>query len=1107
MSEVDVSRPPERGQPEPDSADRETRAAESRSHRTEHSSRAASNAGTRRRKPPTPKVYYARVAWSLADVERSLPDAFAEQVARWPDKRAIADGRFDPTYAQLDAAANRCAHLVLGLRDRGPARTALLLADDVPLIAATLGVLKAGKTSVVLNPKDPSARLEQILDDAQPELILTDADHADLAMSSGASASDLVTIGDLQTGSDPGGPGLEVDSRGLACLIYTSGSTGRPKGVMHTHRSLLHLMARLSNHGGFGPDDSVPLTISTSGMGGVAPMWAALLNGATLCPFIIAVRGMAGLGRWMADQGVTTLTTYPTVLRRLVQVLARERLPPIRSVVIGGEPVLLSDFEACRRLFGSDCAFANMFGSTETGLLAVYWVGDEGDVAPGPLPVGRPVDWVDLLLLDEEGHPVPAQQPGEVAFHAAHMTPGYWRDEELTAARFLDTDRGRFFRSGDVGQLSADGILTMVGRRDLQVKVRGNRISLTEVEGVISAHPDVTGAAVCATSNSRGDATLTAYLTTRPGAAPTAARVREALCNSLPEREIPTAFVFVASFPITPQGKVDRERLVLIPPPSARVDGPGGAARDLSDAETLMATIWARAFEVEHVGPDDDFFALAGESLTAAVIAADVQTSFGVQLDLRAIVDNPTVAQLTRVVEDLQSRAATDDRPPLTQVSRAAPIRMSFAQERTWRLSETPEQSAGFTDASSLRIRGPLDVRAFKRAVDHIARRHEMLRTTFTERDGEPVQVIHRPEPIDLPVIDLSDAPDAEGLSEELLAESASVGFDLERGPLLRLRLVRTARDEHHLHWVDHHIISDAWSWRVFFGELRVLYEAFQRGERPPLSEELPLQYADFAAWERRWLGPSSPHYGAELAWWRDTLRDAPELRLPFARVDACPDADPSEGVITWGLPPEVSQSLDRLGHEAAATYYMTRLAVLAAQLAIETEDDDLVIGTYATGRPVPETHAMFGFFSNALTLRLGVAPDLTFRQVLARVRTCVVDTSPHSDFPYELLCERLGAEGIVPPEIRLIFNPGRSDPMHFGGLELTTMDRKYATMPWGFTFGPQQPREATDCGAAFDARIHDPAGVGAFVTRFQQLAARVCDEPDRRLDAVMARA
>jgi amino acid adenylation domain-containing protein len=1039
------------------------------------------------------------VAWTLADVERSIPEVFSDHARRSPSKPAVAGSEFPATFGQLDAAANRRAHAVLDRCGPGPARTALLMADDTPLIAATLGVLKAGKTTVVINPSDPPGRVEQVLRDARPELVLVDAGHAEVAASAGASPAEVMTIDDAIEGPAVEAPDVRVDPRGLAQLVYTSGSTGRPKGVMQTHRSLLHTVGRLTNVQGVGPEDRLPLLVSTGGWGGTSSLWTALLNGATICPFPLAVRGMTGLAAWAAEQRITVLTTYSSVYRHLTATLEGRPCPPLRLVLLGGEHVLPADRETCRRLFGPDCEFMTAFGSTEAGVVTVHRVGDV-DPADGPLPAGRAVDWLDVALLDETGAPVAPGQTGEIVIRNEYRTPGYWGDEVLNAARFGEPGT---FRSGDLGRLTPDGLLSVVGRTDLQVKIRGNRILLTDVEGALAALPEITGAAVCPTPTPRGHQTLTAFLTTRPGVGLTGDDVRRAVRGMLPEREIPTGFVFLDSLPLTPRGKVDRERLAAMTEPMA--PAPEADAGEPSQTEATLAAIWAAAFEIERVGRADDFFALGGDSLTAAVISAEVHEALGVDLDLRDLVDNPSAARLAQVVDRRRASAPDEDRPALVPVSREEPLPLSFAQERTWLTSRTPEQSAGYTDATSVHIRGPLDVDRFRRAVDRLVERHEMLRTTFTERDGRPVQVVHPPAAFDLPLVDVSSAPDPGHEASATLEEMAAVPFDLERGPLLRLRLLRTAPGEHRLLWTDHHIITDAASSRLFFDELRQLYEADEHGEPVPLPEA-PLQYADFAAWERGWLHPSSPHRASELAWWKDALRDAAAPpRVPFTRSDSEPAADPSEGVVFWGLDPDVTHGLDRLGREEAATWYMVRLAAFAAQLAVETGSEDLVLGTYASGRPLPATQSMLGFFSNVVTLRFRLAPELSFREVVGRVRACVADTSPHTSYPYELLCEELRAEGIVPPEIQLIFNPAASDrPPRISGLELTRLRRTYAAMPWGFTFGPNRHREARECGASFDARVHDPAEVRAFIERHRRFAAQAADSPDRPIGALL---
>ena len=1037
------------------------------------------------------------------NIERTIHELFAEQARITPEKLAIAGGNRELTYLELETAANRYAHEVLSLSDPSTDRVALLMDDDARLVAVTLGVMKAGKATVVLNPSDPPARMRQILEDARPGLILADARHHEAALAAGASPSSVVMTGDLSQQLETGpAPDVPSGPDQIACLIYTSGSTGPAKGVIHTHRSLLFQIERLSEHI-IRPEDRVALFVSLSGLGGVAPLWTALLNGATVSHFIIAERGLTDLAQWTLEQGITALQTYPTVFRHLVRVLDGELCPPIRLVSVGGEPVTSTDLEATRRLFGSDCMFANVLASTEAGLLAIHWFGSRWEGDSEELPVGRPVDGIELRLLDGDGHEVAPGEVGEIAVQADNLPLGYWHDEALTASRFRAIEGRRFFYTGDLASAGPDGLLKLHGRRDLQVKVRGNKISLRELERTITALPNVTSAAVCTTPSGRGDTSLTAFLATPPEIGLTATTVREALREVLPEREIPTAFVFLESLPATAQGKVDRARLTELALRSSGEADASSATRpadDLNETEELLAAIWARALELEHVGAEQDFFEVGGDSLAAAVIAAHVHSTFGVRLDLRAIVDHPTVAELALLIASHRSGEVDRGGDALERRIGDRPAPMTFTQERTWRLSQTPEQSAGYTGQTRYRITGQLNVELLREALELLLARHDAFRTSFRDADGAPVQILAPTVAFDLEVIDLTTSPDPEARSIELLSKLANPPFDLERAPLVRMQLLRIATGEHHLHWVDHHIITDAWSSRVFFSELRLLYEALGRGEAP-LLDDLPFQPSDFANWERRQLDPSSSHFQGELAWWRRVLIDAPATpRLPFSRERDCPTAGPSEGVRRLVMPSETSRGLERLGHQAAATFYMVTLTVLAAQLAIETGTEDLVLGTYASGRSLPETHAMLGFFANMVTLRLPLDLSLGFRALLGRVRACVIDMTAHSDFPYELLREQLALEEVNLPEIGLIFNPVASAPMQLGDIELTAMNRVSGSMPWGFTFVTRRSGESSECVALFDARIYDPEQVGAFLVRYTQMAAAVSKEPDRPL-------
>jgi hypothetical protein len=393
--------------------------------------------------------------------------------------------------------------------------------------------------------------------------------------------------------------------------------------------------------------------------------------------------------------------------------------------------------------------------------------------------------------------------------------------------------------------------------------------------------------------------------------------------------------------------------------------------------------------------------------------------------------------------------------------------------------------------------------------VEYAARRHEVLWTTFHEHNGRPVQLVHPPGAVDVPLVDLSSASDPEAEAAELIAREGLEPFDLERSPLFRIRVARIADDEHWLIRVNHHINSDGWSWKVLLDEIGELYEAFRRGDPPPLPDRAALDYADHAVWERRFMRPDTRRFHDDVAWWREALDGAPAgTKLPFVRPTPDKDARPSDGVIWWGMRPEVSSELTRIGREVGATFFMTRAAALAARLAIESGEDDVILGTYATTRRLAETQRMFGFFSNLTTLRLRFARELSFKEWLEQVRTVVIEASAHSEIPYGMLSEELLRQGTPPPAIKAIVGTSEHlPPVSFGGVEATTLKRTFYSMPWSFSCVTSPWYEADRCLASFDARVHDPRGVRVFIDGLKELCSLVSAEPQRPLEDLLGEA
>lgn len=564
-----------------------------------------------------PKQYH-----SLADVERSLPACFEEQVRRYPRRIALASSNWQPTFADLNLAANRLAHHLLAQGGASADRIVLLMEHDAPLIAAFLGVMKAGRIAVVLNPSDPPARLEQVCQDAGPYLIVTDSTHRSLAVEVAGPGRAVVCWEDLPAHLPEGNPEIAITAEDVAYLIYTSGSTGYAKGVMRTHAAALDNVSRMTVGMGLGADDCFTLLGSLSGGQGVTTALCALLNGATLCPFPIMQKGMAGLADWLQARQITVLVASSSVFRYLLKTLGpRQRFPQVRIVQIGSENATAEDYIAWRQHFSDSCLLVNALSSSETGNICLNRLSRRQRVAAGRLSVGRPSARMGVSLWNEQGQEVSGGEVGEMVVKSRFLSPGYWRNPTLTAQRFSGTGADRLFRTGDLARRNPDGSFTMVGRKDARIKVRGYRIEPAEVEDALHRLPNVEKAVVCAltlTSEDQ-DVQLVAFLTFRAGQPMSAARLRDGLRPILPGHMIPSRFVCLEHFPLTPHGKIDFAQLRQLCTSTAST---AAASAPATETEVALANIWKEAFNRDRPGRQDDFFDWGGDSLLAAVVAA-----------------------------------------------------------------------------------------------------------------------------------------------------------------------------------------------------------------------------------------------------------------------------------------------------------------------------------------------------------------------------------------------------------------------------------------------------------------------------------------------------
>ncbi|MEU4445217.1 non-ribosomal peptide synthase/polyketide synthase [Actinosynnema sp. NPDC050801] len=933
-----------------------------------------------------------RVVVEWNDTAATTPgETFAElleaQVRRTPDATALVFRDERLTFAELNARANRLArHLVAS--GAGPERVvALALPRSVDAVVAMVAVWKAGAVYLPVDPDSPADRLEFVLADAAPVLVVTES-VLDAPETRAAVARQ--DAGDL-TDADRLSP-LRPDH--AAYVIYTSGSTGRPKGVVVEHRSLVNLL--LNHREGFVADAgggrlrvglSAVFSFDTSLEGPVL-----MADGHELHLIDDDVRlDPTAFVDYVVGHGIDFLDLTPSYAHQLVDagLLTGERAP--RVLMLGGEAIAESLW---RRLAdASGTVSYNFYGPTESTVDALSCRVEGGRPA-----VGRPLRGVRAYVLDGSLRPVPVGVAGELYLAGAQVARGYLSRPGLTAQRFVADPFGapgsRMYRTGDRARWRADGRVEYLGRTDDQVKIRGFRIEPGEVEAALVRHAGVDQAVVVARQDGANEAKrLVAYLVPTGTAAPTAADLRSWLAGTLPDYMVPAAFVALDALPKTPNGKVDRRALPAPDLAASRTDH----VAPRTDRERQVADIWTEVLGVPGIGVEDNFFELGGDSILSIRVVSRLRAAFGVELSPRALFTAPTVAGLTGLVSTGPgstgpgSTGAEPGWSPIPVAAREGGLPLSLSQQRLWFLHEFDPDSTEYLSPLILRLRGELDVAALNAALTGLVARHEALRTTFDTVDGRGVQVVHPPGEVR---VRAEDVPEAE--LAEVLAQEGRRPFDLREGPLMRVRLLRPADRDHVLVLVLHHIVTDGWSTGVLTEELSALY----RGDPlPPLS----LQYADFAVWQRDNLAGLDER----LDYWRRRLDGVPVLELPTDRPR--PAVRTSNGaLVEFRVSDEVTARLKALSRRHDSTLFTALVAACQVLFARWSGQDDIAVGTVASGRERAELEGLVGFFVNTLVLRSTVDQERGFTDLLAEVKDTVLSALAHQDVPFERVVDEL---------------------------------------------------------------------------------------------------
>ncbi|MBV9772729.1 MAG: amino acid adenylation domain-containing protein, partial [Gemmatimonadetes bacterium] len=975
-------------------------------------------------------------------------------------------------------------------------RVALYLNPAPRTVVALLAVLKAGGAYVPLDPSSPAERLAYVLEDSGAQLVLTHPELAGLLPPHGI--PELQVEDGAFDGEPTHAPESGVESRNLAYVIYTSGSTGRPKGVLVPHRGVINSIQAYTRIYDIGPGAHVLLFAPLHFDGSVLDLFTALCSGAAL---VVARREDLIPGRELIDLLERQRVTHAKFTPSALAATPHAELPLLRAVMSGGETCtaeVVARWAPGRRFF-------NGYGPTETSVRVTVLECTDGTRPP---PIGWPVDNVRLYVLDAALNLVPVGVRGELYIGGPGVTRGYGGRPDLTAEKFLPdpftpTAGARMYRSGDRVRWLPDGTVEFIGRTDDQVKIRGFRIEPGEIEVALMRHPGLADAAVVPRASHTGEARLVAYVVPGDGAAPEAAELRAHLKERLPEYMVPAAFVTLAALPLTSNGKLDTRAL-----PEPELSGAGAEAyvAPSTATEAVLAEIWEEVLGVERVGVHDDFFALGGHSLLATRVTARVHEALGVNLPLRTLFDASTVAELSVRVDALEPAGAPGGGRKIARRSRNAPLPLSFAQQRLWFIDRLEPGSSAYNMAFPLRLRGALDVPALRRSLAELVRRHETLRTTFGMVDGEAVQVIAPAGPVALPVTDLGRLPreERERTLLRLAAEESGRPFDLERGPLLRAAVVRLGDEEWAVLFALHHIISDGWSTGILVREVSELYGALSTGREPALPP-LPVQYGDYAAWQRDQLAGRALE--EQVGWWRERLAGAPPvLELPTDRPRP-PVPGPRSGVVRFALPDAVADSLRRLGQRQGTTPFMTLLAGWQALLARYSGEADVVVGTPIAGRNRVELEGLIGFFVNTLVVRADLSGDPTFTAALERVREATLDAFAHQDVPFERLVEELQPERSLQhtPLFQVMFSLQKADAG--GGLRLGTLAAEpllrgedAAKFDLSLTIVDGEDLGGT---LAYRAELWEESTIERMAGHFTRLLAGVAADPGRRLSEV----
>ncbi len=962
---------------------------------------------------------------------RCLHQWFEAQVEKTPTAIAVISQDGSLTYQELNARANQLAHY---LQQQGVAPdvlVALCIGQSIHSLVGILAILKAGGAFVPLDPTHPAERLAYILQDTAAPLLLTQSGLLENLPTHQARTICLDTLGGLESYS-PANPTSPATEANLAYVIYTSGSTGKPKGVVIEQQAITQHCWSIVDHYQLTASDRILQFASFSFDASLEQVFPGLLAGAAVVLRDADLWSVEQLTENILSLGLSVLDLPPAFWQQWVRAIAQAPLTianhRLRLVICGSDEMQAETLTLWNRSPLKTVRLLNAYGPTEATITATTcevsaWLAEGGE---GRLvPIGRPLPNRTAYVLDVHLQPVPIGVVGELYIGGASLARGYLNRPDLTAERFIpnplnNADGGlllsrdnRLYKTGDLARYLPDGNIEFLGRADFQVKVRGFRIELGDIEAALVNHPALREAVVVAREDQLGNKQLVAYVVPLAGQMPTTEELRLFLAGKLPKYMLPAAIVQLKQLPLTTTGKIDRRAL---PAPNLESgDRTVVFVAPRTPLEETLVNLWQEVLSIRPISIHDNFFDLGGHSLMAVQVVSRLREVAAIELPLRLTFETPTIADLATYLDKATYRAKPEIATvpaiaPILPASRQNPLPLSFAQQRLWFLMQLDPNSAAYNIPELLRLSGTLNLPVLEQSLNTIVQRHESLRTIFKAIDGEPIQVILPHLSLRVEIADLKAIPSDRQLVEvrQLAIAATNQPFNITQAPLLRAQLLQLQPEEHILIVVMHHIISDGWSRSIFVQELCTLYNALLQNQPSPLPA-LPIQYADFAVWQRQQL--QGEVLAEQIQYWKTQLAGAPAvLNLPTDRPR--PPVQTMRGAVYhFQLPKPLLARLERLSQQEGVTLFMTLLAAFQVLLGRYSGQEDIVVGSPIANRNCTEVESLIGFFVNTLVLRTDLSGDPSFQTVLKRVREVALGAYAHQDLPFEQLVEAINPE------------------------------------------------------------------------------------------------